>query len=392
MQLRSRIGAMSTPSPLSLKEMQPDMPGLFRRRSPRSLLPAVIVGALLPSAALCGRLQLMAARDPQETHLANVRQLTFGGQNAEAYFSHDGRRLTFQSQRDGYDCDQQYVMGIDGSDIHRISTGTGRTTCGWWMKDDRRILFSSTHGSSPDCPPKPDYSRGYVWPVYPTYRIYSVNPDGTDLRPLFPRSLMAGEEPGYNAESVVSPDGKRIVFTSDRGGDLDIWTMNSDGSHPRQLTHTLGYDGGPWWSPDGGKICFRAYHPETQDEIADYKALLKSHLIRPTTLDLYVMDGDGSHLRRITDDRKSNIASFAPSWTPDGKGLVFGSNRDDPQRRKFEVYKIDLDGRGLERITHGGQFDGFPTFSPDGKQLVWASNRNGKQPHETNLFIADWIP
>lgn len=366
----------------------------IRTSAADATLRILTAGALLTaaSASLSGPAQLAAGHDPRETHLANARQLTFGGENAEAYFSHDGLRLTFQSQRDGHECDQQYVMDIDGSNVHRISTGTGRTTCGWWMKDDRRILFSSTHGADPNCPPKPDYSRGYVWPVYPTYRIYTVKPDGTDLKPLFPKSLKPGEEPGYNAESVLSPDGKKIVFTSDRGGDLDIWTMDSDGSHPRQLTHTLGYDGGPWWSPDGTKICFRAYHPETAAEIADYKALLKLHLIRPTTLDLYVMDANGSHVRRITDDRKSNIASFAPSWTPDGKGLVFASNRDDPQRRKFEVYKIDLDGRGLERITFGDQFDGFPTFSPDGKRFVWASNRNGKQPHETNVFIADWVP
>jgi TolB protein len=335
---------------------------------------------------------MRSPRDAREVHLANVRQLTFGGQNAEAYFSHDGRRLTFQSERDGHPCDQQFVMDVDGSNVHRISTGGGRTTCGWWMKGDRRILYSSTHGTSADCPPKPDYSRGYVWPVYPTYRIYSVKPDGSDIKPLYPRSLKPGEEPGYNAESVLSPDGSRIVFTSDRGGDLDIWTMNADGSRPKQLTHTLGYDGGPWWSPDGRQICFRAYHPETSEEVADYKALLKQHLIRPTTLDLYVMDADGSHVRRITNDKKENIASFAPSWTPDGKALVFASNRQDPQRRKFEVYKINLDGSGLERITYGDQFDGFPVFSPDGKQFVWASNCNGKQPHETNVFIADWNP
>jgi Tol biopolymer transport system component len=168
--------------------------------------------------------------------------------------------------------------------------------------------------------------------------------------------------------------------------------MNSDGTHPKQLTHTLGYDGGPWWSPDGKQICFRAFHPETPQEITDYKELLKQHLIRPTTLDLYVMNADGSHLRRITNDKKDNIASFGPSWTHDGRGLVFASNRADPQRRKFEVYKINLDGTGLERITYGDQFDGFPNFSPDGKHFVWASNRNGKEPHETNLFIADWVP
>lgn len=336
--------------------------------------------------------QIAALHDVRERHLTNVRQLTFGGENAEAYFSADGTRLTFQSIRAGHDCDQQYVMKVDGTELRRISTGTGRTTCGWWMPDGKRILFSSTHASDPACPPKPDYSQGYVWPVYPTYRIYTVRPDGSDLRPLYPRRLRPGEEPGYNAESVVSRDGKKIVFTSDRGGDLDIWVMDRDGTNARQLTHTLGYDGGPWWSPDGTKICFRAYHPETPEEIADYKALFKRHLIRPTTLDLYVMEADGTQVRRLTDDREANIANFAPSWTPDGKAIVFASNRDDPKRRKFEIYKIGLDGSGLERITYGDQFDGFPMFSPDGKRFVWASNRNGKAAHETNIFIADWVP
>jgi Tol biopolymer transport system component len=341
--------------------------------------------------------QLAALHDSRETHLGNVRQLTFGGQNAEAYFSPDGRRLTFQSKRDGYTCDQQFVMNIDGTGVTRISTGQGRTTCGWWIDHGKRILFSSTHGSDPACPAEPDFSHGYVWPVYPTYRIYTVKPDGTDLKPLFPAELKTGEEPGYNAESVVSPNGKQVVFTSDRGGDLDIWVMDIDGKNPRQLTHTLGYDGGPWWSPDGKRICYRAYHPETEQEQADYKALLMQHLIRPTTLDLWVMDADGSHQRRITNDRAANIANFAPSWTHDGHALVFASNRADPKRRNFEVYRLPIDGDAAnaqqpERITYGDQFDGFPCFSPDGKHLVWASNRNGHAPHETNLFIADWTP
>ena len=372
------------------------MPEFARRPVRREILAFVAAAWIAASAATIAgarhRTQLDALHSPYEVHLANVRQLTFGGQNAEAYFSNDGSRLTFQAIRPGHDCDQQYIISVDGTGERRISPGTGRTTCGWWLKGDQRILFSSTHGASPECPPKPDYSQGYVWPVYPTYRIYSVRPDGTDLKPLFPKRLKPGELPGYNAESVVSPDGRRVVFTSDRGGDLDIWSMDINGGHARQLTHTLGYDGGPWWSPDGRQICFRAYHPQTPEEISDYKALLGRHLIRPTTLDLFVMNADGTNVRQITNDRRRNIASFAPSWTPDGKGLVFASNRDDPQRRKFDIYRINLDGTGLERITYGNQFDGFPCFSPDGKRFVWASNRLGKAPHETNIFIADWQP
>jgi Tol biopolymer transport system component len=336
--------------------------------------------------------QLAGVHDPREIHFKNVKQLTAGGQNAEAYFSSDGKKLIFQSERDGYPCDQQYTMNIDGTGVQRVSNGKGRTTCGAWTKSGKHVIYSSTYEGDAQCPPKPDYSKGYVWPVYRTFKIYKSNPDGTDIKVLFPKDLKPGEEPGYNAESVFSPDGKNIAFCSDRGGDLDIWVMNDKGKKLKQLTKRLGYEGGPWWSPDGTKIAFRAYYPETEKEKEEYLSLLKQHLIRPSTLDLYVMDADGSNVKRITSDSKENIASFAPSWTPDGKALVFSSNRSDPRRRKFEVYKINLDGTGLERLTYGEQFDGFPTFSPDGKLFVWASNRNGKVPRETNVFIAEWVP
>ena len=281
-------------------------------------------------------------------------------------------------------------MNIDGSNIKLVSTGGGRTTCGYWFQNGQRVLFSSTHATSRDCPPKPDFSKGYVWPVYSSYRIYSAKPDGTDLKPLFPRDLKKGEFPGYNAESVISPDGKKVVFTSDRGGDLDIWTMDINGKHAKQLTHELGYDGGPWWSPDGKRICYRAFHPANEVEKTDYLALLKEHLIRPTTLDLHIMNADGTGHRQITNDRAANIANFAPTWSHDGKSLVFCSNRADVKRRKFEIYKIGLEDNKIDRLTFGGEFDGFPCFSNDGKKIVWASNRHNSKPHETNLFIADW--
>ena len=327
--------------------------------------------------------------DPREVHLANIKQLTFGGENAEAYFRADGKSLILQSSREGHPCDQEFTMRPDGTGVRRVSNGQGRTTCGWWFPNGKRLLFSSTHEGSPDCPPPADKSQGYVWPVYPTYKIFTAKPDGSDLKVLFPQNLKSGELPGYNAESVVSNDGKKIVFCSDRSGDLDIWSMDADGKNVKQLTKRLGYEGGPWWSPDGKQIAYRAYYPETEKQISDYKSLLVQHLIRPTTLDLFVMNADGTNVRRLTNEAAENIASFAPSWTHDGKSLVFASNRQDPKRRKFEVYKINLDGSGLERITFGEQFDGFPNFSPDGKKFVWASNRNGKD-HETNVFIADW--
>ena len=322
-------------------------------------------------------------RSPQEKHLRNVRQLTFGGQNAEAYFSSDGKQLIFQSQRGDLKCDQIFVMNIDGSDPHMVSTGKGRTTCAYFFPDGKHILFSSTHAAAPECPPPPDWSKGYRWAVYPTYDIYVADPDGSNLKPLT-------HNQGYNAEAVISTDGKKIAFTSTRNGDLDIYIMDSDGTHVKQLTNELGYDGGPFFSRDGKWIVYRAFHPKTEAEQKEYKELLGQNLIRPTSLELWVMKADGSEKRQITNN---GAANFAPYFFPDGKRVIFASNVVDATGMgNFELFAVDLDGKNLEQITYNPTFDGFPQFSPDGTKLVFASNRNGKQPHETNVFIADWVP
>jgi len=325
-----------------------------------------------------------AAADPQpEKHLHNIKQLTFGGQNAEAYFSADGKKLIFQSNRDPLKCDQIFTMNIDGSDPHMISTGKGRTTCSFFYPDGTKILYSSTHLGGADCPPKPDYSKGYVWAIYPSYDIFTANPDGSGLKQLT-------NTPGYDAEAVISGDGKKIVFTSVRNGDLDIYTMDADGSNVKQLTHELGYDGGPTFSPDGKLIVYRAHHPKTEQESKDYKDLLAQNLIRPTYLEIWTMKADGSDKRQITD---LGAASFAPAFYPDGKHIIFSSNVGSTGGMgNFELYSVDLDGKNLERITFTDGFDGFPMFSPEGKKLVWISGRNAKVPHETNVFIADWVP
>ncbi len=319
------------------------------------------------------------APEPGEVHLTNIRQLTFGGENAEAYFSADGRRIVFQSTRGGRPCDQEYVMNVDGSDVHRVSDGRGRTTCGYFFDHDRKVLFSSTSAHGAACPEPPDYSHGYVWALE-DFDIYTANADGSDLRRLT-------HAPGYNAEAVVSPDGQTVVFTSTRDGDLDIYTMRIDGTHVRRLTHTLGYDGGPWWSHDGKKIVYRAYHPATPAERADYLALLKRHLVRPSDMELWVMNADGSDQHQIT---HLGGANFAPYFTPDDRRIIFASNYRNPTQPDFDLYLVNLDGTGLERVTTYDGFDSFPMFSPDGKQLIWASNRFGTRPHETNIFIADW--
>ena len=316
-----------------------------------------------------------------EAHLQNIRQLTNGGENAEAYFSHDGRRLIFQSTRDGRTCDQQYVMNTDGSHIRRVSNGVGKTTCGYFMSGDRSVLFASSAALEKDCPPRPDASKGYVWRLDP-FDLYTARADGSRLRRLTRFGV-------YTAEGVLSPDGKKIVFTSLKNGDLDIYVMNVDGSGLKQLTHQLGYDGGPWWSPDGKRIVYRANHPQKAAEISTYKDLLAQRLVRPNKMDLWIMNADGSDQRQIT---HLGAASFGPSWTADGKKIIFSSNHHtDPKLGNFDLFLINPDGTGLEQVTTAFTFDGFPMFSPDGRRLVWASNRHDANPHETNIFIADWI-
>lgn len=318
---------------------------------------------------------------PDEKHLRNLKQLTFGGENAEAYFSSDGKQLIFQSTREGRACDQIYTMNIDGSNTKMISTGEGRTTCSYIFPGGRRILYSSTHLGSKECPPKPDFSQGYVWAVYPSFDIFAAKPDGSDLKQLT-------NTHGYDAETTITPDGKKLVFTSMRDGDLEIYTMNADGTKVKRLTNELGYDGGPFWSYDGKQIVYRANHPQTEQQKADYLKLLKQNLIRPTTLEIWVMNADGSNKRQVTGNGKAN---FGPYFFPDGNRIIFSSNMDDPRGRNFDLYKVNVDGSGLERLTFNTTFDGFPMFSPNGKKLVFASNRNAAKDGDTNIFIADWV-
>jgi len=316
---------------------------------------------------------------PGERHLRNVRQLTAGGKNAEAYFSPDGNRLIFQSTREGRGCDQEYVMDTAGQGVRMVSTGAGQVTCGYFFPDGRRLLYSSTHGTAAGCAPRPDRSRGYVWPLL-DYQIYTAGLDGRDPQPLAPA-------PGYNAESTISADGW-IVFTSTRDGDLELYKMRLDGSELTRLTHSPGYDGGAFFSPDGKRIVFRASRPQGEAELAEYRELLRQKLVRPGKLEIMVMDADGSHERQVT---RLGAASFAPAFFPDGRRIVFSSNAGDPQGRRFDLFLVNDDGTGLEQVTHGDGFDGFPMFSPDGRELVFASTRRGSRPGEMNVFIADWV-
>jgi TolB protein len=326
--------------------------------------------------------------DGEEKHLGNVKQLTFGGDNAEAYFSFDSRKITFQATNKawGDECDQIYWHNLSDAPMQSrpslISVNKGRTTCSYFMPGDTNILFASTHIADKNCPPVPaKRSDGkYVWPIYDTFDIFISDLKGNIIKQLT-------NSPGYDAEATVSPKGDKIVFTSMRSGDLELYIMNIDGSNVKQITNQLGYDGGAFFSPDGKKLIFRASRPKTPEEISEYKDLLKEGLVKPTDMDLYVCNIDGSKLRRITDFTN---AEWAPFFHPSGKKVIFSSNYQAKRGIPFNLYMIDLKGKNLEQITFDGMFDAFPMFSPDGKKLIFSSNRNNNGTHDTNLFIADW--
>lgn len=341
-----------------------------------------LAGRQAPSSSTSSPQAAAVPRDvpshPREPHLQHLRMLTDGGENAEAYFSFDGRKIIFQSTRGG-SCDQIYTMNADGTGLTRVSNGEGRTTCSYFYPDGRSVLYASTFRASAACPPKPGFEHGYVWPVYAGYDIYRANPDGSGITPLT-------TTPGYDAEATIARDG-RIVFTSVRDGDMEIYSMNGDGSDVRRLTRRPGPDGGPFFSADGQKIVFRGRPLSEGKDLEDYRSLLQKELWRPTSLEIYVMNRDGSDVRQVT---RLGAASFAPFFTPDGRRIIFSTNVGDPKGRNFDLYLVNVDGTGLERVTYNETFDGFPMFSPDGRKLVFASNRADAKEGETNVFIADW--
>ncbi|MBK8345176.1 MAG: PD40 domain-containing protein [Bacteroidetes bacterium] len=322
---------------------------------------------------------------PQEKHLKNLHQLTFGGDNAEAYFSFDSKMIVFQ-RRDNKDvpCDQIYYGTIptDNSrfEYKLLSTGKGRTTCSYFLPGNDKVIFASTHAKVDTCIADPDRSKGYLWGVYPSYEIYVADLNGNIVQQLTDNDF-------YDAEAVVSPKGDKILFTSNRSGDLELWTMNLDGTDLKQITNELGYDGGAFFSPDGNRIVFRASRPKTQEEITTYKTLLKEHFVKPTAMELFTCMADGSDLRQIT---TLGGANWAPFFHPSGNKIIFSSNHTT-KRVPFNLFMINLDGTGLEQITFDTVFDSFPMFSYDGKKLIFASNRNSGGTRDTNLFIADWV-
>jgi Tol biopolymer transport system component len=320
-------------------------------------------------------------RHPNESKLGNIRQLTHGGTNAEAYFSFDDTKLIFQSTRKPYDCDQIFTMNIDGSEQMLASTGKGRTTCAYFLPGGGKILYASTHGWGDACPPQPDKSKGYVWGVFNSYDIYVANADGSD-----PKSLFATK--GYDAEATISPTGDRIVFTSSKDGDLDLYTTNLDGSDVQRVTNELGYDGGAFFSWDGKKIVFRGYHPTTPEEVKEYTSLLSEELVKPGRMEIYVCDVDGKNSKQLTDN---GAANFAPFFHPDNKRIIFASNMRDARGRFFDLFIMNIDGTNLQQVTFGDHFNSFPMFTRDGKHLVFVSDRNAADRYEFNVFLADWV-
>ena len=332
-----------------------------------------------------------ASKKPDITsdkHMKNITQLTSEGDNGEAYFSYDGSKLIYQSSAGGYKCDKIWTMNIDGSDKKMVSSDHGAHTCSFIMPGNKKIIYSSTAHIAGACPPKPEFPKGvrYAWPFYP-YDIYMADIDGKN-----PVNLTK-DNPKYDAEPVINKAGDKIVFGSIREGDFDIYTMDVDGSNVKRLTDKVGYDGGPWWSPDGSKIVWRAWHPETDADKAKWADMIDKDYVTAVPLDIWVMNADGSGKTRLTDNGATN---WAPSWHPDGKRIIYSSNKDDWREdyktfgHNFEIYLLNIETGEEERITNNNVFDSFPMFSPDGKKLVFGSNRNPAKPRATDIYIADW--
>ncbi|HDO27082.1 MAG TPA: hypothetical protein ENH02_03100 [Bacteroidetes bacterium] len=327
---------------------------------------------------------------PQEKHLANIKQLTDKGDNAEAYFSFNDSMIVFQAKvpQWGSQCDQIYYFPFSDGDMMTqmpklLSNGLGRTTCSFFMPGDTTVLYASTRSGGDACPPLPEKRADgkYVWPVYPDFDIYVADLNGNLID-----TLISG--PGYDAEATISPQGDKIVFTSDRSGDMELYTCDIDGSNIKQVTNQLGYDGGAFFSPDGTKLVFRSSRPKTKEDIKVYKDLLAQGLVMPTEMEIYICNVDGSDLKQVTHLGKAN---WAPFFLPSGEKIIFSSNHAGTRGFDFNLYMVNLDGTGLERVTYDDTFDAFPMFSYDGKKLIFSSSRNNRGARSLNLFIADWV-
>jgi Tol biopolymer transport system component len=321
-------------------------------------------------------LLLAACSSLESRHLQNIRQLTFDGTHAEAYFNSDATKLILQATRQGDEGDQIYILDVSTGSMQRVSHG-GKTTCSWFLPDGR-FFYSSTHHHDVKPPPPPDRSKGYVWALYRTFDIFLD--DHGKLMPLT-------NSDGYDAEGTASWDGKRIVFTSHREGEIGLYTMNVDGSDVRKVKHRRGYAGGAVFTFDNQWLVYRAFYPRTPAEQEEFDRLLRERLLHPVNLEIYMSRPDGSEERALTQNGKVN---FAPFPLPDGRRVIFCSDLNAPKRGSYQLYLVNTDGTGVEQVTFGDGFNGFPCISPDGRRLAWISDRNARRPHELNVFLADW--
>jgi len=342
-----------------------------------------------PSPALVTSQRTDTIQYPEEKHFRNMQQLTFGGDNAEAYFSYDGQWLAFQrtSAKDGLPCDQIFVGKIPAPGApftyKMISSGKGRTTCGFFTRDGKHIIYASTHLGVDSCPPLPDrskYGNKYIWPLYSSYDIFMADLNGKIVKQLT-------HNKGYDAEATLSPDGKKMIYTSVKDGDIDLYLMDLASGKEKRITHTPGYDGGAWFSPDGKKIIWRASRPQTPEALQSYQELLSENLVAPTQMEVFIADADGSNAHQIT---QLGQANWAPAFLPDSKRIIFASNHEYKRGFPFNLYVMQADGSGLQKISRDKGFDAFPMFSPNGKKVVFCSNRNNGGTRDTNIFIADW--
>jgi TolB protein len=325
-----------------------------------------------------------------EKHFANIQQLTFGGDNAEAYFSFDGKWIIFQrtNPKEGIMCDEMFIGKVpaigEKFEYRKVSSGKGRTTCGAIMKDGKHIIYASTHLGADTCPPVPDrkkYGNKYIWPLYDSYDIFMADMNGKIVKQLT-------SSKGYDAEATLSPDGKKMIYTSDKDGDIDLYIMDLKTGKEKRITNTLGYDGGAWFSPDGKKIIWRASRPKTPEEVKEYKDFLAQNLVAPTNMEVFIADVNGNNVKQVTSFGNAN---WAPAYMPDSKRIIFASNHQSKRGFPFNLYTINEDGTKLEKISAEKSFDAFPMFSPDGKKIIFCSNRNNGGTHDTNIFIADWV-
>jgi Tol biopolymer transport system component len=355
-----------------------------------SIISATIFSSCNSSAKITAKPGNDTLRYADESHFRNIRQLTFGGDNAEAYFSFDSKWIIFQrtNPKEGINCDQMFVGKIPkpGKQFtyKMVGNGKGRTTCGAFMKDGKHIVYASTHLGADTCPPVPDrkkYGNRYIWPLYDSYDIFMADLNGKIVKQLTTAK-------GYDAEATISPDGEQMIYTSNKDGDIELYIMNLKTGAEKRITNTLGYDGGAWFSPDGTKLIWRASRPKTETEIKEYKDLLAENLVAPTNMEVFISNADGSNVRQVTSFGQAN---WAPSYFPDSKRIIFASNQEYKRGFPFNLYSINEDGSNLQKISHEKIFDAFPMFSPDGKKIIFCSNRNNGGTRDTNIFIADWV-